>query len=109
MRPAHLFFGSKSLGNLIDALDSALVQPKNAALTALPLEIRLQLVPCAEIFAAIVAPDFRFRVRVHRYPKPDRQAVGAFKLVIEILGRHRLPSLQSDDGMPMWQSRITPP
>ena len=65
-------------------LDAAFIKPEHAVIPALSLEVSLEIIPRPKILAAVVAKDLGFRASVARDSQPDRQAVGALQLVVQI-------------------------
>lgn len=72
----------------IDPPDTALVETEYSILSALPLKIGKQIVPCTQELAAVVAKDPVVRTGVGRNPQPYCQAIRALQLVVKILFGH---------------------
>lgn len=75
-------------GHSVNSLDTTSIEVKNPGIAALPFKAGEQVVPCTEEFAAIIADNPSVGLRVSGDPQADRQAVGIFQVMIEILGGH---------------------
>jgi len=73
---------------LLELPDPSFVQPKDPVLSALLLEVRLKLVPCAEVFAAVGTGDGRIPDGMCRDTESNRMAIGTFEQVVQVLMGH---------------------